>query len=78
MPYASVDDLPEKIREILPLHAQEIYEKSFNNAYGQYQSVQKRRDPNEDVEVIAHKVAWAAVKKEYEKGPDGKWIRKEK
>ena len=78
MPYTSIDDLPEKIKEVLPTHAQEIYEKSFNNAYEQYQSAEKRRNPDEDAETIAHKVAWAAVKREYEKDESGQWVKKKK
>ena len=44
MPYNSISDLPESIRDHLPKHAQEIYMKAFNNAWDQYKSAyQKRR-----------------------------------
>lgn len=64
MPYRSIKNLPDKVRKNLPKHAQEIYRKAFNNADKQYKN-----------EVTAHKVAWAAVKKEYAK-KGGKWVRK--
>lgn len=66
MPYASIEDLPKNIQEHLPLHAQEIYRKVFNNAWAEYSDEQ-----------TAFRVAWAAVKKQYEKGSDGFWRLKE-
>lgn len=56
MPYSSSHLLPEKIRNILPLHAQEIYMAAFNHARQEYAD---RVDRDE----ISHRVAWAAVKK---------------
>lgn len=69
MPYKNISDLPEKVQDNLPTHAQEIYKEAFNHAYEEY----KKR---EDREVISHKVAWTAVKKSYEKSEDGKWKKK--
>ncbi len=66
MPYASIEDLPGNIREHLPPHAQEIYRQVFNNAWQKYSDEQ-----------TAFKVAWSAVKKQYEKGSDGFWKVKE-
>lgn len=37
----------------------------------------ERRNPEESREEVAHKVAWAAVERVYEKGPGGEWKRKE-
>lgn len=65
MPYSSVTDLPEAIRDHLPVHAQEIYMKSFNNAHVEY------GDDN-----VAARVAWSAVKKQYEKNEKGIWVKK--
>ena len=42
MPYASVADLPPRIREHLPLHAQEIFLEAFNHAWEEYASLAKR------------------------------------
>lgn len=75
MPYKSNEDLPEQVRDNLPKHAQDIYREAFNNAWEQYEDPDKRRG-DADQEETAHKVAWAAVKKGYEKGEDSKWHRK--
>ena len=66
MPYASDDDLPPSIRNHLPPHAREIFRNAFNHAWQTYsQSVR--------VEEIAHRVAWAAVKRRYRKSGAG-WV----
>jgi cation transport regulator len=68
MPYAELSDLPETVRNHLPRHGQEIYQAAFNNAWEEYEHDEQR----------AHRVAWAAVKKVYEKDEtSGKW-RKQK
>jgi cation transport regulator len=74
MPYATDSELPASVKNHLPEHAQHIYRKALNNAYEEYKDPKKRRDPSEDPEVVAHQVAWAAVKKEYHKEGD-KWVR---
>lgn len=66
MPYRSNADLPERVQAHLPFHAQDIYRESFNHAWETY-----RNDPRQ--EEIAHRVAWAAVKKSYRK-IGGAWI----
>jgi cation transport regulator len=69
MPYKSISDLPDSVRDNLPSHAQEIYKEAFNSAFDEY----KERG-GEGREVTAHKVAWAAVKKKYQKDEKtGKW-----
>jgi cation transport regulator len=65
MPYASIENLPQNIRAHLPVHAQEIYKDAFNNALRHYGDEQ-----------TAFRVAWSAVKKQYEKTEDGSWHRK--
>jgi cation transport regulator len=68
MPYADISDLPASVRSRLPTHAQEIYRAAFNNAWEEYAI-------RADREVLAHKVAWSAVKKRYMKlGKE--WVRK--
>jgi cation transport regulator len=60
----------------LPEHAQEIYKEAHVNALKQYQKPEKRRGgKKESAEQVAHKVAWAAVKKKYEK-QGGTWVEK--
>lgn len=75
MPYKDTTKLPRAIRTRLPAHAQRIYMKAFNNAWEHYAVARKRRG-KDTREETAHKVAWAAVEKSYEKHADGKWYRK--
>ena len=71
MPYETLSELPDNVRSSLPRHAQEIYRAAFNNAWDQYKDEKDRRGDGSREEV-AHKVAWSAVKQEYEKA-DGGW-----
>ena len=75
MPYDSLKDLPDSVRDNLPKHAQEIYQAAYNNAWDEYADPSERRD-GADREETAHKVAWSAVKKKFEKR-DGRWVKKE-
>lgn len=64
MPYRDLSDLPESVRDHLPRHAQEIYQAAFNNAWNEYGKDEDR----------AHRVAWGAVKKKYQKDESsGQW-----
>ncbi|MBL1264916.1 ChaB family protein [Methylomicrobium sp. RS1] len=77
MPYQILSELPENVREHLPKHACEIYLKAFNSAWDQYDKPEERRG-DASREETAHKVAWAAVKKDYQKdGETGNWKKKE-
>ncbi|MDA3970295.1 MAG: ChaB family protein [Desulfobulbaceae bacterium] len=75
MPYGRNRELPAQVRDNLPEAAQTIYRKSFNSAWNQYDSPEKRRG-KADREETAHRVAWSAVKQAYEKGDSGTWRRK--
>ena len=75
MPYASISELPDSVRDHVPEHAQQIYKEAFNSAWDEYADKDKRRGDESRAEV-AHKVAWSAVKQDYEKGADDKWHRK--
>lgn len=67
MPYKSLRELPEGVRNNLPRHAQEIYQAAYNNAWEEYDHEEER----------AHRVAWAAVKQQYVKDDKtGKWEKK--
>lgn len=68
MPYELIADLPDSARNHLPPHAQEIYLKAFNNAWREYAA-------RDDREAVAHRVAWAAVKRVYRK-EGAAWMRK--
>lgn len=74
MPYDNLKDLPANVTNVLPKHAQEIYRAAFNSAWDEYKDPDERRD-DASREETAHKVAWAAVKKQYEKKGD-EWRRK--
>ena len=60
MPYLINDDLPPAVRNHLPYHAQDIYREAFNHAWHEYAIAANREE-------IAHRVAWAAVKRKYVK-----------
>ena len=65
MPYAKTADLPAGVRNHLPQHAQDIYRAAFNNAYERY---------GPEDEAIAHRIAWAAVKRSYVRRGAGTWV----
>ena len=73
MPYKKVSDLPDSVKNNLPKHAQEIYMEAYNSAWDEYDEPQARRSGTTHEET-AHKVAWTAVKKKYEKNEKtGEW-----
>lgn len=72
MPYPTRDALPDSVRHVLPPHAQDIYREAFNHAYKKYAEANDRRG-DDSREQTAHRVAWAAVKRCYEKGVNGNW-----
>lgn len=75
MPYDTISQLPDSVRDNLPRHAQDIYKEAFNSAWDQYADADDRRG-DDSREEVAHKVAWSAVKDEYGKSSDGQWKRK--
>jgi len=60
MPFSTNATLPARVRQHLPLHAQDIYREAFNHGY-----IAHAGDPRQ--EAIAHRIAWAAVKRQYAK-----------
>lgn len=66
MPYRSRDELPPSVRNHLPAHAQDIYREAFNHAYAAHAG-------EIDREKRSHMIAWAAVKRSYEKADDA-WV----
>lgn len=65
MPYQKIEDLPSQVKNNLPKHGQEIFLAAFNNAKEEYEEEER-----------AFRVAWSAVKRDYEKGEDGNWHKK--
>jgi cation transport regulator len=74
MPYRTNAELPEPVKNVLPAHAQDICRDAFNHAWDEYADPGKRRKGTSQEET-AHRVAWAAVKKLYEKVGDG-WVKR--
>jgi cation transport regulator len=66
MPYETNADLPPAVRHRLPPHAQDIFRAAFNHAFAAYVDDPRREE-------IAHRIAWAAVKRGYVK-VGGRWI----
>jgi len=66
MPYSTNNDLPISVQRHLPSHAQDIYREAFNHAFATHAG-----DPRQ--EEVAHRIAWAAVKRSYIKMGDS-WV----
>ena len=66
MPYHSNVDLPAPVRNHLPDHAQDIYREAFNHAFAAHADDIRQEE-------IAHRIAWAAVKRSYVKMGDD-WV----
>lgn len=68
VPYRTNADLPPPVQKHLPGDAQSIYREAFNHAWQTYKGDARQEE-------IAHRVAWAAVKKGYCKAGDV-WVPK--
>ena len=55
MPYKTIAELPDNVKNSLPRHAREIYLAAFNNAWDEYRDADDRRDDSSREET-AHKV----------------------
>lgn len=66
MPYSSNTALPPLVRRLLSPRAQDLYREAFNDAWANYSRDERR-------EQIAHRTAWAAVKRYFHKNADGQW-----
>jgi cation transport regulator len=67
MPYRANVDLPPAVRNHLPAHAQDIYREAFNHSFAAHGGDARQEE-------IAHRTAWAAVKRIYEKVGD-QWMQ---
>ena len=66
MPYVRNDDLPLQVRGVLPFSAQSLFRRVFNASVSRGLSDER-----------AMQVSWGAVKQAgYEKGNEGKWVKK--
>ncbi len=74
MPYKTISELPDSVKDNLPKGAKEIFKEAYDNAWEQYKDPKDRKG-DESREEVANKVAWSAVKKKYEK-KDERWVKK--
>ena len=68
MPYASNADLPPTLQRRLPEYAQSIFRAAFNHAWQAHRDEAAREE-------IAHRIAWAAVKRQYVRSGE-MWVAK--
>jgi len=66
MPYKNLRELPENVRDPLPLEAQRIYASAFNCAWEQYRALGSEQGV-EARQKMADQVAWTAVSAAYQK-----------
>jgi cation transport regulator len=66
MSYRPNADLPFPVRNHLPQHAQDIYREAFSHAFASHSGEALQEE-------IAHRTAWAAVKRSYVKMGDD-WV----
>jgi len=65
------------VLERLPKRAQEIYEETFSVAYDEIEDADSLEGELQREE-SAHRVAWAAVKRQYERNASGKWHKRKR
>lgn len=66
MPYRTNSELPLPVRNHLPPHALDIYREAFNHSFASHEGDLRQEE-------IAHRTAWAAVKRSYVKRGD-EWV----
>jgi cation transport regulator len=74
MPYKSTTDLPQAIRNYLPIQAQMLFCEAFNHAWRKFETPESEMEFGTQEE-LAHRIAWAAVKKRYVRKGD-RWQSK--
>jgi cation transport regulator len=73
-PRAKQQTRTSKQIDSLPVHARHIFKNAHKNALKQYQSPSKRRGGKRQSRgQVAHKVAWSAVKRKYQK-EGNRWV----
>lgn len=73
MRYESTNDLPDTVRDVFPQGAQEIYLEVYNKVWDSHTG---DSSDNMSRDSVAHRQAWAAVKREYVKDDvTGQWYR---
>jgi cation transport regulator len=72
MPYCSNDELPESVKGALPVSAQDIYRSAFNHVWQECRAAVTvpGTASTPPLDQVAHKVAWAAVRRRFEQVGD--------
>jgi cation transport regulator ChaB len=65
MPYKTNEDLPESVKNVLPVNAQDIFRNVANSVLN-----------DNGTDESAMKQAWGAVKRTYEQNKKGEWVKK--
>jgi cation transport regulator len=65
MPYKQIKQLPGRVKNNLPKHAQEIYKEAFNSAEEHYSEEDR-----------ANRVAWSTVRQKHQENQNGDWVSK--
>jgi cation transport regulator len=74
MPYDSIQDLPETMRDTMPREALEVYVEAYNEAFEEYEEAAGGEAGRE---AVAHRDGMHAVKREFVYDDDRhKWYRK--
>lgn len=78
MRYDKNSDLPDDIKKDLPIHAQDIYRKTFNGAWDQYEETKTVVNVEESRAANADKAAWDAVHERFYVNEFDEWVHREK
>ena len=72
-PYEGIEDLPDTIRDVLPVEAQHVYLETYQTSWGTYQEGQGGEMGQE---AVAHRDGWNAVKRDFVKNENtGRWYK---
>lgn len=69
MLYRSELELPRDVQEALPVTAQDLYRRTYNDVW-----LRIGGPDNRDRDQAAHAAAWRSVKQSYIKNADGEWV----
>ena len=75
MSFNETYDLPDHVKNVLPLYGQQLYYVAFIRACEECQHGLDKNDKL-TMEESAHKAAWEAVKNEYEINENGDWVKR--
>jgi CBS domain-containing protein/cation transport regulator ChaB len=74
-PFRSISELPGDVKSLLPKTAQQVYLDAYNSALRELQDPTKPPESPGEIKKSASKIAWGAVKQQYQKKGD-EWVAK--